>query len=77
MTQNDLTQNAMKSLSVYLKDYEMSRDLVSLVLDKNEIGNDGLRELSNGLIERFNAMDRDQNNMYTINLQTNMMSNCI
>ena len=67
----------MKSLSVYLKDYEMSRDLVSLVLDKNEIGNDGLRELSNGLIERFNAMDRDQNNMYTINLQTNMMSNCI
>ena len=54
----------MKSLSIFIKDYEMSGDLVSLVLDKNELGNDGIRELSNGLIERFNLMDRDQSSMF-------------
>ena len=53
----------MKSLSVFLKDYDISRDLVSIVLDRNDINNEGIRELSNGLIERFNAMDRDSNNM--------------
>ena len=63
MTQNDLTSTAMKSLSVFLKDYDISRDLVSIVLDRNDINNEGIRELSNGLIERFNAMDRDSNNM--------------
>ena len=53
----------MKSLSVFLKDYDISRDLVSIVLDRNDINNEGISELSNGLIERFNAMDRDSNNM--------------
>ena len=59
VTQNDLTQHSMKTLSQYIKDYQLSRELVSLVLDKNDLGNDGVRELANGLIERFNAMERD------------------
>jgi len=37
----------------------MSRDLVSLVLDRNDFGNDGLRELANGMIDRFNSLDRE------------------
>ena len=56
----------------------MSRELVSLVLDKNDLGNDGVRELANGLIDRFNAMDKDNTNfMITIDLTTNMMTNYI
>ena len=56
----------------------MTRDLVSLVLDKNDLGNDGVRELANGLIDRFNAMDRDNANVYlTVDLTTNIMSNYI
>lgn len=49
----------MKTLGQYIKDVQMSRDLVSLVLDRNDFGNDGLRELSNGMIDRFNSLDRE------------------
>ena len=49
-----------------------------MVLDKNDLGNDGIRELANGLIDRFNAMDRDSSNVYfTVDLTTNIMSNYI
>ena len=59
MTQNDLTQHSMKALTEHIKDYQQSRDLVSLVLDKNELNDEGVRELAHGLIERFNSMERD------------------
>ena len=47
----------MPSLNNYIADYESSGSLTSLILDNNNICNEGLRELANGLFERFNVME--------------------
>ena len=57
VSQNDLTHQIMPSLNNYISDYESSGSLTSLVLDSNNICNEGLRELANGLFERFNVME--------------------
>ena len=47
----------MNSLSNYIANFEASGALISLILDRNDICNEGLRDLANGLFERFNVMD--------------------
>ena len=59
-SQNELTAIAMVSLASYLSNYESSSELQSLVLDKNELHNDGIRELIDGVIERFNYIEKQK-----------------
>ena len=47
------------------------------MLDKNDLGNDGVRELANGLIERFNSMERENNGILDTDQGHNLMTDYI
>ena len=57
ISQNDLSHQIMPRLNNYLVDFQSSVALTSLILDNNDICNEGIRELANGLFERFNVME--------------------
>ena len=57
MSQNDLSSHSMQALAHYLAAYQSSSELQSLVLDKNDLHDEGIRELSVGLLDRFNALE--------------------
>ncbi len=48
----------MSSLNIYLGNFLNSRDLQSIVLDKNDLHDDGIREVIDGLFDRFNNIDK-------------------
>jgi len=61
VTQNDISYLSMGSLRHFLRDYNRQQGFVSLVLDKNNLGDIGIRELADGLFERFTSMEHDIN----------------
>ena len=54
VSQNELTVHSMKKFAVYISAYQASKELQSVSLDKNDLHDDGIREIINGLIDRFN-----------------------
>jgi hypothetical protein len=53
LSENMLTIKAIYALKSVLKNSKDFRALNSLVIDKNELNDDGIKELANGLTDRF------------------------
>ena len=54
VSHNDLTFHSMKKFASYLANISVSGELQSVCLDKNDLADNGVKELMDGLIERFN-----------------------
>jgi hypothetical protein len=53
LSENMLTIKAIYALKSVLKNSKDFRALNSLVIDRNELNDDGIKELANGLTDRF------------------------
>ena len=53
LSENMLTIKAIYALKSVLKNLKDFRTLNSLVIDRNELNDDGVKELANGLTDRF------------------------
>jgi len=53
LSENMLTIKAIYALKSVLKNSKDFRALNSLIIDKNELNDDGIKELANGLTDRF------------------------
>lgn len=53
LSENMLTIKAIYALKSVLKNLKDFRALNSLVIDRNELYDDGIKELANGLTDRF------------------------
>lgn len=53
LSENQLTIKAIYALKQVLKNYKEFKALSSLIIDKNELNDDGIKELANGLTDRF------------------------
>ena len=53
LSENMLTIKAIYALKSVLKNSKDFRALNSLVIDRNELKDDGIKELANGLTDRF------------------------
>ena len=53
MTANDLSHNSMSELHELIKDSQSQPNLQTIILSKNNIQDQGLRDIANGLLERF------------------------
>lgn len=58
VSQNELSMHSMVPLSNYLANYLCSKSLESIVLDKNDLHDDGIREVVDGMWERFSNIDK-------------------
>jgi hypothetical protein len=53
LSENMLTIKAIYALKSVLKNLKDFRALNSVVIDRNELNDDGIKELANGLTDRF------------------------
>jgi hypothetical protein len=74
VSQNDLSYVAMASLHDMLKDPLQQPNLQSITLNRNNISDQGLREVANGLLERFIAMQAETNDITTSKLPITQLS---
>ena len=51
----------MQAFADYLSSFRSSIDLQSVCLDKNDIHDDGIRELMDGVKERFDNIEKENN----------------
>ena len=51
----------MQAFADYLSNFRNSIDLQSVCLDKNDIHDDGIRELMDGVKERFDNIEKENN----------------
>ena len=58
VSQNDLTAISMKEFAGYMADHHSSENLQSVILDKNNLEDDGIREVIHGVLERFNNLEK-------------------
>lgn len=69
----------MKKFASYLSSYQASKELQSISLDKNDLHDDGIRELINGISDRFNNQEKlnfpNQLNFGRMNNDQNNSSN--
>ena len=48
----------MKEFAGYMADHHSSENLQSVILDKNNLEDDGIREVIHGVLERFNNLEK-------------------
>lgn len=58
-TENNLTIRAIYALRPVLKTVKKFKVLSTLILDQNELHDDGVKELANCLTDRFQALNSD------------------
>lgn len=59
LSENLLTIKAIYAIKTVLKNYRDFKALSSLVMDENELNDDGIKELANGLTDRFQALNQE------------------
>ena len=58
VSQNELSAMSMKNFGNYLVNYQNSSELQTVILDKNSLFDEGIRGVIDGLIERFNNLEK-------------------